>query len=470
MTRKTALLIDANALIHRAWHALPPMTAPDGKIVNAVYGFSSVLMNILASEHPDYLAVCWDTEAPTFRHEAEPTYKATRVEQPQEFYDQFPIVKKAVEAFGGTNIELDGYEADDLLGTLATHFAKDGIDATILTSDRDVWQMIGPRIRVMAFKKGVSETTIYDEAALKEATGLTPSQIIDYKAMRGDASDNLKGIPGIGEKTATELLLKYHDLKGVLKAAHDARSDLSPSVRQKLVDGEASAIATLPLVTIVIDAPIPTDPAGYVRREADLDALKTFFMKLGFKSLLARALGGSGKKKREEKTVVQQTEKKKKTPAPKNSASSTVERVRIASVKDLKDFLDDADGLIVHPLAVAQAQLFADIPELALGTNTQSALITRTVLQDASVAKLLSEVLADATVKKTGHGLKIAWHWCSARGWHLNGIDFDTEIAGYLLAAGVSRYDLDELAASELGVMFADDARMRSHRRARPRS
>lgn len=458
MARKTALLIDANALIHRAWHALPPMTAPDGKIVNAVYGFLSVLMNILATERPDYIAVCWDTEAPTFRHEAEPAYKATRVEQPQEFYDQFPLVKKAVEAFGGTNIELDGYEADDLLGTLAVHFAKDGIEATILTSDRDVWQMIGPRIRVMAFKKGVSETTIYDEATLKEATGLTPSQIIDYKAMRGDASDNLKGIPGIGEKTATELLLKFHDLKSVLKAAHNAKSDLTASVRQKLIDGEASAIATLPLVTIVTDAPIPTDPAGYVRHEADLDALKAFFMKLGFKSLLARALGGSGKKKREEKTaVVGHEEKKKKTPAPKGGAASAAERIRISSATDLKSFLADAIGLIVHPLAVAQAQLFADIPELALGSNTQSALITRTVLQDASVAKLLSEVLADASVKKTGHGLKNAWHWCSAHGWDLKGIDFDTEIAGYLLAAGVSRYDLDEMAASELGVMFADD-------------
>lgn len=454
---KKALLIDANALLHRAWHALPPLTTPDGKLVNAVYGFSSVLLKIVESERPDYLGVCWDTAATTFRHEAAPEYKAHREEQPQEFYDQVPLVKEVVEAFGGTNVELDGYEADDLLGTFAKQLAAEKVDVIILTSDRDIWQLIAPHIKVMAFKKGVSETVLYDAALLKEVTQLTPKQIIDYKAIRGDASDNLKGIPGIGEKGATDLLLKFSDLKGILKAAHDTKSDISASIRQKLIDGEGAALATLPLVTIITDVPTKTKPSALLRRPADQEAIKDIFMKLGFKTLLARALGGSGKMKREEKpNFVEQSEPKPKAPSKQRTTALSIEHLNIKTAKDLKSFLEGADELIVHPLAVAQASLFADIPELALGTKTQSALVTHTVLQDAAVAKALSDVLNDGAVKKVGHGLKNTWHWCRMRGWDLRGIELDTEIAAYLIAAGVTGYDLDEVAAAELGLMFTD--------------
>ena len=137
----TALLIDGNALIHRAWHALPPLTSPDGTVVNAVYGFTTVLQKILASERPDYFVVCWDTPEPTYRHEAAPEYKAQREDQPDEFYAQFPLTKEVVESFGGRNIELPGYEADDLLATAATRLAKDGVAVTILTSELSIiWQ------------------------------------------------------------------------------------------------------------------------------------------------------------------------------------------------------------------------------------------------------------------------------------------------------------------------------------------
>jgi DNA polymerase-1 len=157
--KKTALLIDGNAMIHRAWHALPPMTGPDGEATSAVYGFASILLKLLPSVHPDYLAVCWDTEAPTYRHEANAAYKAQRVEQPQEFYDQFDGAKEMVEIFGGVNLEKDGYEADDLIATLATRLSKHGVEVAILSSDRDLWQLISPHVHILSFVKGVSETT-----------------------------------------------------------------------------------------------------------------------------------------------------------------------------------------------------------------------------------------------------------------------------------------------------------------------
>jgi len=468
MPQKTALLIDANALIHRAWHALPPLTSSDGKLVNAVYGFALVLQKILGSEKPDYLVICWDTAAPTFRHVAAPEYKAQREEQPQEFYDQIPLVKELVTAYGGTNVALDGFEADDLLGTFATSLATDTVNVSILTSDRDAWQLIGPHVKVIAFKKGVSETVTYDESLLKETTGLRPDQIVDYKAMRGDASDNLKGIPGIGEKTATELLLKFDDLKGIFKAAKNAKSDLTPSVRQKLIDGEKTAEKMLPLVRIVTDVPVHLKTSELVTRPADQEAIKELFTRLGFKTLLARAIGGASRKNAVMDNAhepIHATTPPASTiarmPKPKKTvgAVNAVTHAQIASAKDLKELFDAAyaEGeLIIHPLETEQASLFADLPELALGTRMTSAVLTRSIMEQKDVAPLLRAALADASLKKTGHAMKDAWHWCHEKMLELEGVAFDTEIASYILSAGEGGHDLETLAAAELGVVFSD--------------
>ncbi len=468
MASKKALLIDANSLLHRAWHALPPLTTPDGKLINAAYGFTSVLQKILTAERPEYLVVCWDTRAPTFRHEAEPTYKAQREKQSQDLYDQIPYVKEIVEAFGGTNLELDGYEADDLLGTVANRLAKDKIDVLILTSDRDIWQVIGPKIKVMVFKKGVSETVTYDTAMLKEMTGLTPTQIVDYKAMRGDASDNLKGIPGIGEKTATELLLKYKSLKRILNAAHDTKSDMASSVRNKLIIGEASALATLPLVRIVTDVPISVKPSKLIRRPVDEKAIRELFVSLGFKTLLVRAFGNESKERMAKlaNTSIHVTTPPLKAArhialirAKKLEHSEKIEHLIIKTAVELAHFLDHArDGqmLIVHPIIMAQASLFADISELALGVETGSALLARSIFTDTKALSLLVEIFADRHIHKIGHRLKDAWHWCHSHGYALEGISFDTQIASYLLAAGEGGHDLQTLAATKLSIFISD--------------
>ncbi|MFZ2804746.1 MAG: DNA polymerase I [Patescibacteria group bacterium] len=463
----TALLIDANALIHRAWHALPPLKAPDGRIVNAVYGFSSVLMNIAKLEHPDYLVVCWDTPEPTYRHVAMPSYKAQRVEQPDEFYDQFPLVKDVVEAFGAVNVELPGYEADDLLGTLATRLADDGVKVTLLTSDKDIWQMISPNIRVMAFKKGVSETVIYDEAMLKEVTGLTPSQIIDFKALRGDASDNLKGVPGIGEKTATELLLKFHDLEGIFKAARDAKSDMSASVRQKLMDGEAAAEETYPIVKLVIDAPVKLKNSDLLRKPADVEEVKQQFLTYGFKSLVSRLLTSKPDKPAAGAPITrtEPVERNKKAAknvtrlSPTKTVAATGSRKTISSAKDLSAFLDEArkDGLlVVRPLEIPQASLFAETPGLALGSKETAVVLSSSALSDKAVMKALANAFEDKKLEKIGHGLKEAWHWCATKKMNLDGIGFDTQIASYLLSSGESGNDLPSVTASRLGVVFPD--------------
>lgn len=445
---KTALIIDANALIHRAWHALPPLTAPDGRIVNAVYGFASILMKVLAAERPTYLVVCWDTPEPTYRHTANKEYKAQRVEQPDEFYAQFPWVKEVVEVYGGTNVELPGYEADDLLATFAERFTQMGVQTTLLTSDKDVWQLIGPMVRVMSFKKGVSETMILDTQALKELTGLTPAQIIDYKAFRGDPSDNLKGVTGIGEKGATELLLAYKDLEGIFKAAHDPKSEISPAVRQKLVAGEQAARDTRHLVRLVKDAPVKIAAEDTKRRMVDEDELRRVFGSFGFKTLLVRAMGGKAKVRSSVPTIPSETPTSPKKKAPSRTAKQT----KNASLEECLVAAQTEGWLIVHQIQEQQPSLFGATSLLALGSAACTTILSTDDLKKTATVQSLGRVLSDPATKKMGHGLKGAWHWAKAQGFELKGLDFDTEIAAYLLAAGEGGYDLASLATARLGL------------------
>ncbi len=442
-----ALLIDANALLHRAWHALPPLTAPGGQMVNAVYGFTLVLLKILQTEKPDYLTVCWDTAIPTFRHKIAPEYKAQREEQPQAFYDQIALTKEVVEVLGGNNVELDGYEADDLLATTGKMLAAKNADVIILTSDRDMFQVIGPRISVMSFKKGVSETVIYDEKLLAETYGLTPDQTVDFKALRGDASDNLKGVIGIGEKTATELIKKFKNLKGIFKAAHNEKSDLTPSVREKLLNGEKDAMKTYELVKLVSDAPIKTGVQDFVRHKTDNDKVKQLLLRFGFKTLLARFLGQTA-----EKRTNKSAEEKISQIESRHIYKPTIDEVLDCLGRILKE-----KSVIVWPVMAAQTSLFADVPVIALGFEKTTILLSNSHLQDKKTVTALSSVLQDEMIHKLGHGLKDFWHWAKHGGYQTKGLAFDTEIASYLLAAGEGGHDLPSLVAARLGRIIPDN-------------
>ncbi len=446
MAKKKALVIDANALIHRAWHALPPMTAPDGKVVNAVYGFTSILIKILGQERPDVLAVCWDTKAPTFRHEALESYKAQRVKQPDEFYDQFPDVKDVVKTLGGTNLELDGYEADDLLGTLAVDLEKNDYTVLLLTGDKDAWQLISKNVSVVAFKKGVSETIVYTPESLVEITGLRPDQVVDFKAVRGDTSDNIPGIKGIGEKTMTELLQKFDDLKGVFKAAKDESSDIKPGVRQKLVEGESVAMETLPIVKIVTDVPVKYEVKDLVRRKVDQDEVVEILSKFGFTSLISRLFG---------KRIDDTKPETKKTVETRHGASArgTIKHQVVKTTEEFEKFLDKVkkEGkLYIYLPEVVQESLFEDLPSIVFGSEKVTVMVAKKVMEQKGAMKVLGETIKDEGVKKVGHCLKEVWHWADALEFELKGLDFDTELAAYLLAAGERGHDLKSVTALKL--------------------
>src|SRR4030042_5523434 len=230
--KKKLVLIDSNALIHRAYHALPPLTTKKGELVNAVYGFTSVLLNVLNRFKPDFIVATFDLKEPTFRHKEFKDYKATRVKAPDDLYEQIPRVKEIFEAFNIPVVEKEGYEADDLIATFARKTEKlhPDVEVIVVTGDLDTLQLVGERIKVFALRKGMSDSVLYDKKAIFERYGLKPEQIIDYKGLRGDPSDNLPGVRGVGEKTATELLKKYKTVEEIFKKL----PEIKEGIRKKL--------------------------------------------------------------------------------------------------------------------------------------------------------------------------------------------------------------------------------------------
>lgn len=278
------ILIDGNAILHRAFHAIPPFKTSKGELVNAVYGFASMLLNILLREKPDYIAVSFDRAKKTFRHEKYEAYKATRVKAPQELYDQLPKIKDLVTAFCIPIYEIDGYEADDVLGTLAKQAEKEGMKTYIVTGDMDTLQLVTGNTNILAPFKGFKETIKYDYQKVMAKCGLEPSQIADLKGLMGDSSDNIKGVYGIGEKTAVSLLQKYKDIESIY--AHI--DEIEGATHEKLAKGKDDAFFSRDLARIVTDVPLSLNLSECRTHNFDSLKISNMFKDLEFKSLLPR--------------------------------------------------------------------------------------------------------------------------------------------------------------------------------------
>lgn len=443
---KKLILLDANALLHRAWHAIPMhFTSPDGTVVNAVYGIASVVIKLLKEESPDIFIACWDTAAPTFRHEAYADYKGTRPEKEQELYDQIPLAKELLLTMGIESVSKDGYEADDVIGTLARIGVEDGYHVRIVTGDRDSFQLINEHVDVLTFKKGVSETKIYDAEAVQEEFGVTPLQIIDWKAISGDSSDNIKGIKGIGDKGSVDLIKRFGSIEGAIAAAKDVSSDLTASLRKKLIDGEEMGMFSKKLVTIDTEMPIKRTIesfSGTMNREAFVGLASKF----GFKSLIARI--GSGDS---EKTSAEN--ESSRTKSSKSSSHRGAYQV-ISEGKEAVAFLETMKSrseIVVWAEVGTQGSLFGDeLQGLILGTETQSAFITSSLFRDKAVRKSLALLLDSEETKKICHDAKELMRVLEGADFCLSSISHDTLLAAYLLAAGERRTDLEMIANQEI--------------------
>ena len=259
--KERLMILDGSSLMFRAFYALPLLTSPQGEYTNAVHGFSNMLVKMIQEYKPDRMVVAFDKSRHTFRTELFADYKGTRGATPEEFSAQVPILRDFLDAWGIPFIEIDNYEADDIIGTIASRAAADGgFDTLIVTGDRDAFQLIRPDVRVLFTKKGISEIAVFDEGAFREAYGFAPMRLIDLKGLMGDSSDNIPGVPGVGEKTAKKLLLEYGSLEGVFEHIEEISGK---KLKERLAENQAQAALSKRLATIDCEAPVPFDPAAY---------------------------------------------------------------------------------------------------------------------------------------------------------------------------------------------------------------
>jgi DNA polymerase-1 len=283
------IIIDANSLIHRAYHALPPFTDKQGEPVGAVYGFFSIFFRALKELEPDFIALAFDMAAPTFRHQAFLGYKAKRRKPPDEFYRQIPKIKEILQLFGLPIFEREGFEADDIIGTIAVLAQGKSLETVILSSDNDVLQLVNKTTKALLLRRGITEKTLYDEKAVQEKyQGLAPKQLIDFKALRGDPSDNIPGVFGIGEKTAIKLINQFVNLENLYQEIAKGTTNLKEALVDKLTKQREQAFLSKRLSEIHQNADINFNLESCQWRGYDREKVAEALRKLQFFSLLKR--------------------------------------------------------------------------------------------------------------------------------------------------------------------------------------
>ncbi|MCC7105563.1 MAG: DNA polymerase I [Chloroflexi bacterium] len=447
------VLIDGNALVHRAFHALPPLTSPRGEPVNAVYGFVSMLVKVLGELKPRYLAAAFDTSAPTFRSADYEAYKATRTKAPDELRSQFQHVYRMLEALSIPIYRLDGFEADDLLGALSCQAAERGLDVIILTGDQDAMQLVGPSVRVLTSRRGFSDTVLYDEAAVRERYGLEPRQLPDVKALRGDVSDNIPGVPGVGDKTASRLLAVY----GSVEELYQRLDGLAEKQRALLAPHADQVRLAKKLATIVWDLDVTLDLDAAELRQYDLSAARDVLHELGFRTMVDRLPAVMGNGAGSAPTSGQlglfdadaaaepdATEVGPGVPESSRVVRSDEEAASIAAG------LRQAQHIAVSVRASSPRPTRADLVGIGVATDDRDGhylpfghLEANCLSGDGLCG--LAVVFEDASVQKLAHNAKPQLILLERRGVTVRGLSFDTEIAAYLLDSSTRSPELRDL-------------------------
>lgn len=434
-TKHTLLLLDGNSLAYRAFYALPAenFKTRSGLTTNAVYGFTAMLINLLRDEAPTHVAAAFDVSRQTFRSERFPEYKATRSATPDEFRGQIDITKEVLAALGITTLSEPGFEADDIIATLATQADAEGYRVLVVTGDRDALQLVNENVTVLYPRKGVSDLTRFTPEAVVEKYGLTPAQYPDFAALRGDPSDNLPGIPGVGEKTASKWITEYGSLQGLVDHVDTVKGKVGDSLRANL----SSVILNRELTDLVRNVPLAQTPDTLRLVPWDREQIHQLFDDLEFRVLRDRlfetlSTAGGAVLEAEEGFEVRGGALEPGTVAgwlAEHAADGR--RTGLAVIGTHRSFDSDATAL-----ALASAD----------GEGAYIDTATLTAEDDAA----LGAWLADPDKPKALHEAKLAMHDLAGRGWTLNGVTSDTALAAYLVRPGQRSFSLDDLSVRYL--------------------
>ena len=428
------MVLDGNSIINRAFYGVKPLTTREGLYTNAIFGFLNMLQRFVDEEQPEALCVAFDRKEPTFRHEADANYKATRKGMPDELAQQMPVMKQVLCAMSIPCYEMVGYEADDLLGTISRRCEKRGWECVIVTGDRDSLQLITDRTRVklVTSRMGQTSTTDMTPALFREQYGFDPIHMIDLKALMGDSSDNIPGVPGIGEKTATALVQHYGSIDALYAAMPDVEA--KPAALRKLAEGEESARRSYWLATIVTDAPLEFDPEDALRQPYRPE-LYDLFMKLEFTKLI---------------------KKYDLTPAAPTPEPAAVHDEDYSVMIEVPQTDDDAARLLAQWRSVPRVTVYGldDLRALAVECEIDDrhglTVILRPDRFDGDWDALLRGLFS-ADIPKVAYDVKDMTYALLERGLPADGFLFDTALAAYLLDATAGGYDLQRLFVAYCG-------------------
>ena len=423
------MLIDGNSIVNRAFYGVPLLTNGEGRYTNGVYGFLNILFKLLDEEQPDYLAVAFDLHAPTFRHRTFDGYKGTRKGMPEELREQMPLLKEVLQAMHIPIFEQEGFEADDILGTLSALAEKNGIVPVVVSGDRDLLQLAGEtlKVRIPKTKGGRTETEDYYAADVQAKYGVTPAEFIDMKALMGDASDNIPGVPGIGEKTAAKIITQYHDIETAI--AHAA--EIKPKkASENLAAYQEQARLSKFLATIVRDMPLEWDKETLKIGDMFNQTAYELVKRLEFKSMFSRFEGSASAPKQAEQTY--------RFVADREGAKEVLAALKKGEVGYVFVY-ENEEG---QGLALYQEQLGG-------------------VWMEASMAFLMQELLeifqpffTDSAYRKIGHDVKKDIRFLRSYGYDGFTAEFDTAIGAYILNATGSSYEYDDIAAAFLNETY----------------
>ncbi len=414
----TLAILDGHSLAYRAFYALPEdLATSSGQQTNSVYGFTSMLLKLMAEHTPDGLAVAWDTPAPTFRKEAYEPYKAQRSKAPDSFRSQLPLIREVVDSLGITQVEVEGFEADDVIATVASKAEASGWDVLVVTGDRDSFQLIDDHVTIVYTRRGISDIVMADAEWVQARYAVAPAAYVDYAALRGDTSDNLPGVPGVGEKTAAKLIGQYGNVEGVYLHLED----LTPRLRENLEGAREQVFLNRRLMELQRDVDVGVDLEGLMERDWDRDRARHLFESLEFRVLWERLAGQDEVEPGEPLDV---------------TTRSLLDPAEIAEVAG------STSPFVIEPVWSRD-----DLDGIAFFEGDDAAAFVPVDHLDA-----LARVLADPDHPKVLHDAKPFVRYLIEHDMAFEGLGFDCTIAAYLLNPASRSFDLAEMAESVLGV------------------